>query len=852
MRPFIKLCEKQEAGAERFDAYLGMKLVSCPALRTSVDENSKEVQLHMLSQIDFIRSLHNMEPPRVYALRYISEPNLRSFLAGTIEVCLMVKVSASSEANARAFAEYLFEETRNQLGSMLPEYSWRVVQDENEFTRLWEPFDIGNSYVTEIRRREGMLQLGTEMRRPSLARRCFSESDIRGAKEVYLVHQYIPRPSGLSRFLRVMLLHSSPLLAQVSLAPTALEESEEESIVEERLKCTKYLREETTGVYPAGTRPVSLRMAEEIELLLGSQQLRLQDRPFILRVALASPKPVESYIADNLGIEMTLPVGGGAPELYGGDAVQKGGYQVCYPENDDEFMLARRNIHELALEDWGPSMAPEGLQRLRDLVDAYEAAAAFRLPMALPEGIVGIEVQTARMRPIPRELASLSAREGRGQILLGENRYLGFPHLVFMPQADRQQHLYVVGQTGTGKTTLLKTMILSDIANGNGVAVIDPHGDLFEELLSLVPEGRLADVVILDPSDQEYPVGLNFLQVKDREDKHFIAREIRSIMQKLLYDQYGRASTEFAGPVFYQNMQNCLLLVMSDSENPGTILDFYYVFTRPGYYERFLPLKEPDNVLESFIEIFKRKGGKLFDSSDSGLSMSEYVVSKFEDFIFDPRLRMMFGQKRSTIDFGEVMNEGKILLVNLAKGLLTESNARFFGMITMAKLQAEAMRRISMPKEQRRPFYIYVDEFQSLITSNFTILLSEGRKFGIGLTLANQFVHQITDEVVREAIFGNVGSIICFRLGHMDSAIIEPHMLPEFDAQDLTNLNNYNACAKITVAGKVVKPFSLHTLLPDLKPNHEIAMRARDMSRKKYGRAREEVLGEMAMHDVLG
>ncbi len=383
---------------------------------------------------------------------------------------------------------------------------------------------------------------------------------------------------------------------------------------------------------------------------------------------------------------------------------------------------------------------------------------------------------------------------------------------------------------------------------GKGLAVIDPHGDLFHELLQLIPEHRWDDVVLLDPTDIEFPVGLNFLECRKESERHFVVRQMKAIIERLTLDQYGAASTEWMGPSFFQHMQMNRLLVMSDSEHPGTLLEFYELFQHKEFWKRWLPLKWSDQMLERWVA--KNLPGIDYTHRPKGetsCTFGEYLSTKFDDFVFDPRLRRMFGQRRSTIDFRTIMDEGKILLVNLAKGDLSEANSRFLGMALMARIQAAAMSRISLPPEKRRTFYLYVDEFQSLATENFLVMLSEARKFGVGLVLANQFVSQIKDERIMQSVFGNAGTVVSFRVGQEDAQILEPRFTPHFDRFDLTNLPNWQACVKATVDGNVTTPFTLHTLPPPQPTNPRQPQRLRKMSRKKYAKPRDQVDFEIVL-----
>lgn len=228
--------------------------------------------------------------------------------------------------------------------------------------------------------------------------------------------------------------------------------------------------------------------------------------------------------------------------------------------------------------------------------------------------------------------------------------------------------------------------------------------------------------------------------------------------------------------------------------------------------------------------------------------MGDYMSSKFEEFAFDPRLRLIFGQRRSTIDLRRIMDEGKILLVNLAKGYLSEANSRFLGLVLMAQIQVAALSRVDQARSDRRLHYIYVDEFQSLATDNFVLLLSEGRKFGISLVLANQFVSQIKNEKILESVFGNVGTLVAFRVGEKDAAQLEPYFAPNADKFDLTHLPNWHACMRTTVKGQAVTPFTLRTVRPDDvgTDGRERAQEVRERSRQKYGRPRAEVEAEIA------
>ena len=838
--PHFHLFDGADAqGAQSSHVVFALRLVSCPADR-DWERNRNDAERRYLSlQTDFVNSLFCPEPERTIALRYLSTPRPGVIGAGRIDLVLLARQRIDDPARAVALGAGFFAEIRALLAGAMPDHEWLVISDEQAFQRLWEPFPWHDALVAEVRRREDRVRLETVRPRPLLGRGRVQPEPTSDADGVYLVHPFLPRFSALGRVLRMLLLHPRPVLWQVALTPVWLALDEEQALEAEIAKCECFLGEASTALTPPfQAQTVQQRRAHAIVQSLVGQLVQLQDAPFVLQMSLASPGPLPRTLLEALGVGATSPVTGSLEHL-------SGGYDVLVPDNLVDLQRARDAASRVAPLPWGGSLAPEALQRVRYLVDAVEAAGVFSLPVATGDGLPGIDVRSARSRPLPREVAALSqGPEADSHLLLGLNPYLGLPQPIRLSERDRRRHTYIVGQTGTGKTTLLKQMALDDMAAGRGLAVIDPHGDLFEDLLGSVPEARREDVMVLDPTDMAFPVGLNVLQCADEESRYTIAREMRSVMERLLEDQYQHMAAEFAGPVFYQHMQMNLLLAMSNADDPGTLLEFYQIYQRKDYWRRWMPLKWGDSKLQRWAKMllsldYTRR------SSNHEPTYGEYLSTKFEDFVFDPRLRLLFGQKRSTFDMQALMNDGKILLVNLAKGKLTEANARFLGMILMAMLQSAAMARVHLPADQRRPFYLYVDEFQSIATENFVLMLSEARKFGLGLVLANQFLSQIKDTRITQSIFGNVGTLIAFRVSSSDADMIETQFAPHFDRHDLTNLSNWTACIKTQVNGQVVTPFTLKTRPPSSQPSAETAAAVRAASRQTYGRPRDEVEAEI-------
>lgn len=818
---------------------VGVQLLSCPSQQIrdlSVQENSSFSQTE---QVDLINAIHTLKPTTSYALRCITRPNQASFSAGKVDVCVFGQTNAENRESAYNQAIELVFQLIMQLGGTFPNYKWRVITDPQVFSEFIHPFDWSTANVVELRRREELVEL--DKVNPTRGVGFVKDSHPVKASSnepVYYVHPFVPRPGRFERLLRIMLLHKFPIAFTTIITPTSLLPEEERYLLDSITTCEGFR---------APTSKDLARIQEQRALLLSKgildQMLRLQDAPFYTTIALASPQKIPASICEAAGVAISAPVGEGLnPISVEPLLLQKGGYDVVQPESDQDWQTARQNQEFLTQGNWGKSISPENAHRLRFLLDGYEASSAFRFPKDSTDGLAGMEVHSRRIRPLPREVAQLSLQSNDTDLLpLGENDYLGLSQPVHIPDKDRATHMYVVGQTGTGKTTLLKNMILSDMQAGRGLAVIDPHGDLFEELLCIIPPERQKDVVIFDPTDTEFPVGFNLLECATDDQRQIVVREMRSIMRRFIEDMYKHMAVEYTGPVFYQHMQMNMLLAMSDTQNPGTLLEFYQIYQSRNYWKRWLPLKWEDEQLRRWVNVVLPYMDYTDRRNPQEASFGDYLSSKFVDFIFDPRLRLIFGQQRSTINLGNIMNEGKILLVNLAKGLIGEANAQFLGLILMAKFQAEVMSRAHLAPEERRPFYLYVDEFQSLATENFSVLLSEARKFGVRLILANQFISQIREANIMQSLFGNVGILMSFRLGIEDAAIIESQFLPYFDRSDLTNLPNWQACVKAKIQGQTPPPFTMNTILPPVLPSTEIAENVRNLSRQTYGRPRSQV-----------
>ncbi len=413
---------------------------------------------------------------------------------------------------------------------------------------------------------------------------------------------------------------------------------------------------------------------------------------------------------------------------------------------------------------------------------------------------------------------------------LGWNDYRSQQNIVRIAPDDRRRHIYVIGQTGTGKSTLLQEMIRQDVEMGNGLAVVDPHGDLVEYTLAHIPQHRWQDVILFDPADLERPIGINMLEAASIEEKDFVAQEMMSIFYRLF-------PPETMGPMFEHNMRNAMLTLMADPNDPGTLVEIPRIFTDKEFQKKKVA-KVMDPVVKSFWE------KEMAQTSDFHKSeMLGYLVSKVGRFIENTMMRNIIGQTRSGINFAEIMNSRKILLANLSKGKVGEVNANLLGLMIVGKLQLTAMRRAYMPENERLDFYLYLDEFQNFTTDSIATILSEARKYRLNMIMAHQFIAQLTDKI-KAAVFGNVGSMILFRVGVEDAEFLKPQLAPIFGARDLINLDNHNCYVKLMLKGQTSRPFNMETY-PPVSGNAETAKVVKNLSRMTYGQEREVVEQEI-------
>ncbi len=465
----------------------------------------------------------------------------------------------------------------------------------------------------------------------------------------------------------------------------------------------------------------------------------------------------------------------------------------------------------------------------KTLLSSDELASLWHLPDINYNKTPTIVWQNYKVAPPPANIP----KEG---IILGHNVYRGEVKEIRMKREDRFRHFYVIGQTGTGKSSIFQTMIRQDLKNGDGIGVIDPHGSLIDDILPFIPRERADDVIYFNPGDLERPIGLNLLEGDTWEEKEYVAMEAMNIMIKLFNE-------EIFGPRIQDYFRNGCLTLMSDPEG-GALTDIVRLFTDDDYGKlKVEHVKNP--IVKSFWENQMAKTG-----AREKQEMIPYFAAKFGQFVTNSMMRNIIGQSKSAFNFTKAMNENKILLINLSKGEVGEINSRLLGLIIVSKLQMAALARQKMPKDQRKDFFLYIDEFQNYVTDSIEVILSEARKYRLSLNMAHQYIAQLEGadrkSKVKDAVFGNVGSILSYKIGAQDAEYMAKEMAPVFSEQDLINLDKFKAVMKLSIDTQPSRPFSITPLNPYTeKGDHEAAEAYKQLSRLKYGRDRDFVEREI-------
>ena len=475
----------------------------------------------------------------------------------------------------------------------------------------------------------------------------------------------------------------------------------------------------------------------------------------------------------------------------------------------------------------------------KSLLVEKELAGLFHFPDSRYNDIPIIQWVASKVLPPPPDVP----KEG---VLLGINNYRAQETKIRFLHKDRTRHHYIIGKSGTGKSSFISWMSRQDIANGEGVCMVDPHGDLIEDALAHTPKERAKDIVLFDPADMERPMGLNLLEADTPEQKDRASLDAMEIFIKLF-------GNEIFGPRIQHYFRNGCLTLMDDEEEGATLIDVPRLFVDEDF-QRYKVSKCRNTVVRSFWEHEIAKTGAREKEE-----MIPYFSSKFGPFITNTTMRNIIGQPKSAFDIADIMNEGKVLLVNLSKGKIGDINAQLLGLIFVNKINMAAMSRASMKREERRRFYLYVDEFQNFVTDAFATILSEARKYELGLVMAHQFIGQLVGKTeaygqastkLRDAVFGNVGTISSFKIGAEDAEYMAKEMAPVLSEQDVINIPNFQCYQKLNINNVTSRPFSMNTIYDESDRNEKLGGLIKEYSRMKYGR--KKVFVDQEIEDRIG
>lgn len=542
-------------------------------------------------------------------------------------------------------------------------------------------------------------------------------------------------------------------------------------------------------------------------------------------------KPIDDYLIKSLENKMIKPffevnirLCVSSPTIFDGEEILSSAeaafHQYMNP-SINEFIIYRvkiknilKFVYELSFRIFNKKQSI--------ILNSEEIASIIHLPTSYTKSPL-IHWLLSRSAPPPPNLP----KEG---VILGESYYQDIVELVRIKKNDRRRHIYVIGQTGTGKTTLLKNIAEQDMKNGDGICFVDPHGDVAQELLGLVPKERIDDVIYFNPGDIRRPIGLNILEYDPEfpEQKTFIINTLIEIIDKL----YNLSLT--GGPMFEQYLRNSLLLIMDNPDWGFTLLEVSRVFVDEKFRRELLANCKNYPVVEFWTKQAPMVGGEL-----SLENMITWITSKLNPFITNDFVRPIIAQSKSTFNFREIMDNRKILIVNLSKGKIGDTSAYLLGMILVAKILSAAFSRVDIPEEQRKDFYLFLDEFQNFAFKGIASILSEARKYRLSMVLAHQYIKQLPEEIAA-AVFGNVGTIMTFRVGTEDADFLEKQFTPIFSKVDLVNIPNYHLYLKLLIDGYVSDAFSIRTLKPN-PINFELAQKIAELSMIKYGKPKKDI-----------
>ena len=794
--------QKEKDGLYRATAGLAISSILDPSLRVEQDDERGRLYMDHVALLGTITAW----PQHVtLSLNMVSRPDRAYPLRGSIETTILLNVTGTMKEEALAEVLSRFGVLTALLYNHLPNVEFKPIQSIDHLKDRSKPFEP--HAVVSIQRRHEKLQTAMPVVTkgqsvgfisvPSNKERSDSQNEV--SCDIPFVFPWAPSSQDISSVAEALLWHPAPIWLHTRIRPGKTSEKSLHELLGALKWCEDLLNNKTIAHETLEIQTLALREA------VGKRYQQMSESVLKCGVFLSSPVDLDEAMIS--AIAQTISV---KRNRSGAVMTLEGGYHINRLASD-----------KLMDPDFFPESEPYTVQ---------EATCAYRIPH--PEGSLCPGFPLQKFRTALAYSQQHLDSDASGLLDMGVSVHQGYEQAVLVDTKERMRHTCLLGQTGTGKSTLLENMIVQDIHNGYGLCLLDPHGELVETVLHQYPKNRKDDLILIDFVDREFPVAMNFLDWQTIEERDFIIDELYASMDRI-YDMQ-----QTGGPMFEMYFRGMLRLLMGDHKREDftpTLLEFELLFTDKRF-RRYCKKDIQDQQILNFIEVAEEAGGEA-----KLANMAPYVTSKLNRFFMDTTLKRIIGQEKMALNIREIMDNGKVVLVNLGKGNFGSAISAMIAGQIVARFKAATMSRIDLPPEARRDFFLYVDEFQNVAHDSFIELLAEARKYRLGLILANQYADQlekikgIGGSSVLPAVLGNVGTIVSFRLGIRDASLLESVYTPAFKKNDLSNLPNYSCYVNMDTGGDRPFSFSMKGRYEKVERDEKHLQRLRDYSRSKYG-----------------
>jgi hypothetical protein len=726
-----------------------------------------------------------------------SLPNLKFKAQGRILMSMILRTKAKTELKARKYALEKFLSLRTLLLSHMSDAEFTPITNKSELKFHLAPFPMKHAMAVHRETQRIQITQGVERRTVKGLLPHDDSISLTATKGHFIDYVYPWRESidDWSRLFQIMMYDLDPLKIIIKLSPAKLSGAQHQTMENDIQNCELVLN---------SNKPYEVSLQRQAALVHRSLLNKIMDLnkgALNVGVFIMASHKIDSALCNITGqtISRSRSISEKDPTYNGG------------------FAISEINVKQALNSGYFPE---------KSVYSVSEAACAFRLPSPPTHEIHGLPLRRSRtcLAPLP------DLDQSKDGVNLCLNIHSGLSQPVFLPANDRMRHHFIIGQTGTGKSTMMESMIMQDILAGHGVAVIDPHGEMVDNILGKIPESRLDDVILFDVLDRERPLGFNLLQYRTIEERDFIIDELYDSIDKI-YDL-----KKTGGPMFESYMRGMLKLLMGSKPSidfKPTLLEFKNCFISKEFRNWLFYRTDEEDTKDFVREVIEVQGEASLQN------MSPYVTAKISRFVSDSTLSNIIGQQETSFDFEEIMQDGKIFLAKLGKGRFGSTVSALLANQLVGRFKKAAMKRGEMTPSERRDFYLYVDECHNLPMSTFTQLLAEARKYRLGLVLATQYAKQLQGEGPNDdllaAILGNVGCLSIFRLGIDDAKLLAPSLYPFFGAIDIIGLPNWQGYCKLTIGKDSITPFSFESIMDQTTYNKKVARKVCDLSRQIYG-----------------